>query len=218
MGNSQKEQSPEDAQRCFDRETMELEHDQQASPEQIAKLEELLGAGANPAALTIPVWRNEKNGKKTSALVIAASAGCENMVELFLRDESLGVNVVDDEGDHALFAALKSSKSSVARLLLPRTNLALLDGQGRSCLRVAIRRELAAEAATIVELMSEHERQKEFEAMQDENLAGKSTASKEGLWKDIQALLLSKIEAGALSKTISHASSSGVAQPSRPRL
>lgn len=218
MDSDQKEQSPEDAQICLDREAMQLEHDEKASPEQIARLEKLLGSGANPAALTIPIWRHQPNGKKTSALVIAAGAGCENMVELFLRDESLGVNVVDDEGDHGLFAALKARKSPIAKLLLPRTNLALRDIRGNSCLWVAIRRELAAEAATIVERLSQDELLKEFEAMLDESLVGKSSASKTGLWKTVQGLLLSKIEAGVLAKTVSGTSSSGAPHPNRPRL
>lgn len=215
MLNDKSRKSPQEAQACLDQEAMVLEHDEPAVPGLLAWVEELLDAGASPAALTIPVWRGQTDGKKTSALVLAAGVGCEAMVESFLKKEPLGVHVADDEGDNALLSALKARKSSVAQLLIPLSNLAARDGHGRSCLWTAIRSDLASEAAAIVERMAAQDREREFGEMLAATLAGKSSAQG-ALWKTIQALLLSKIEQGALAQAAS--SLSAAAQPSRARL
>lgn len=174
---------------------------------------EEIAAGANPAALTIPL--DEDGVGMTSALMLAAARGWTKVVCLFLRDQDLDVSAVGAEGEHALLAALKRGRAGTAQLLLPRSCVTLADEEGESCLARAVESELADEAAAIVERMSHAERQQEIEAMRKQSLAGGGSGGK--IRAGIQALLLSKIEAEVFEKATGRVISGAGGSPNRPR-
>lgn len=174
---------------------------------------EEIAAGANPAALTIPL--DEEGVGMTSALVLAAARGWTKVVCLFLLDQGLDVNAVDAEGEHALLAALKRGRAGTAQLLLPRSCVTLADEEGESCLARAVESQLAEEAAAIVERLSHAERQQEFDAMREKSLAAGSPGGQ--IRAGIQALLLSKIEAEVFEKATGRVISGAGGSPNRPR-
>lgn len=197
---------------------MELEDFVKISASQMEGLAADIAAGAKPSALSIQLSDLEgRREEKTSALVVAASRGGVEIVSFFLQDAELDVNVADTHGAHALLAALRCGRRGTAQLLLPRSNVALADKRGKSCLACAVDRELPDEAAAIVERMSDVERLQEFEKMRDQSLSGTTSASHGGLRTHIQALLLSKMESGVLARTIDAASPKEAGSPTRTR-
>lgn len=221
--NSQKSQSQKAAQKRLDVAIMNMNDEiLELRVESLKKwaaqadsLADDLEAGANPAALTIPLC--EDNDEVTSALVIAAARGWTKVVCLFLRDKELDVNAVDSEGDHALLAALKRGRGETAQLLLARSNVELVDKEGASCLARAVESQLADEAAAIVERMSHAERVQEFEALRKQSLAREGSGRESKVAGRIQALLLSKIEAEVLEASAERAFAEGQGSLGRPR-
>ena len=185
-------------QKLFDQAIEELCEGEAASPQWLEKLAGLIGAGANPSALTIPVERDGSGGE-TSALIVAAARNWDEVVSLFLLDEGLDVNVMDVDGEHALFAALKNGQKASAKLLLARSNVWRLEESGASCLSIAIRSGLAEEAEEIVERMREAERKEELKEMREQISDGNSTVCRQDLEERMLGLLLSKIERGILA-------------------
>lgn len=165
----------------------------------VKKLAELIAAGASPSAMTIPLWSGGGGGN-TSALIVAASRGWESLISLFLLDETLDVDAVDVDGDHALLAALKSGRRAEANRLLPRSAVSRTKASRESCLSVAISGGLADEAKEILERMSHAERQQELEEMRERILEGDGAASEKQLEAQMMAMLLSKIEEEVLDR------------------
>lgn len=164
----------------------------------VKKLAELIAAGASPSAMTIPLWRG--GGGNTSALIVAASRGWTSLISLFLLDETLDVDAVDVDGDHALLAALKSGCRAEANRLLPRSAVSRTKASRESCLSVAISGGLADEAKEILERMSHAERQQELEEMRERIFEGDGAASEKQLEAQMMAMLLSKIEEEVLDR------------------
>lgn len=164
----------------------------------VSELAKLIAEGANPSELAIPV-ELDGSGGKTSGLIVAAARGWDRLVSLFLLDEGLDVNVMDVDGEHALFAALKNGEKASAKLLLARSNVWRLEDSDASCLHIAIRRGLAEEAEAIVELMGEAECQKEFDVMREQISDGDGAVGHAELEARMLGMLLSKAERLALA-------------------
>lgn len=167
------------------------------SDARLRQLAALIAEGADPSAMTIPLWRGGGGGN-TSALILAAARDWGAVVSLFLLDEGLDVDAVDVDGENAFFAALHAGHSAPARLLFERSDMSMSDGEGRSCLLAAIGSGLADEAMMIIERMDDAERQEELKAMRERMLAGGGVIAHD-LEARMAALLLSKIEQAALA-------------------
>ena len=216
MSNKQMSCQQEEAQKRLDRSIMYIEDVVKISASEMKGLSADIAAGAKPSALSILLPDLDGRRQRTSALVVAASIGAVEVVSLFLQDAELDVNVANTDGFHALLAALRGGRRGTAQLLLPRSNVALADKWGQSCLEHAVNRELSDEAAAIVERMSDVERLQEFEKMRNQSLSGTTSASHGGLRMHIQALVLSKMESGALARATDAAFPKDARSPRRP--
>lgn len=199
MGHKQKARSKgKKAQRRLDQAVLDDGRSENFSAAQLDFFAAQIAAGANPSALTIPLRRgDERVEKKTSALIVASAKGWTDAVALFIRDAELDVNVQDAEGDHALLAAIKVGGRKTAKILLSRSNVALADNQGRSCLASAVESGFASLAKAIVERMSDAEHRREFERMREEVLFENINSSDlviSEIRRSILTLLFRKIE------------------------
>ena len=79
------------------------------------------------------------NMSHCTPLYLAASNGCEKIVELLLNVEAIEINAQDDDGDTPLFVAAKMGHHNVVKMLLEKENIEvnLANWEGDTPLSVA---------------------------------------------------------------------------------
>ena len=177
-------------QQKFDQVFIEANGREDFNAEVLDQLSTLIGAGALPAVLSLPIFYGAS--ARSSALIIAAAKGLDHVVELFLRDKDLDANAVDDEGETALFSALMKGSKKCASLLIPRSNLSLTCDWGGSSLSLAIDNGMEEAAFSIIERLTDE--QCEHELSGYEEGAGKKAWQPSHLSHFVQQRLLSRVE------------------------